>query len=173
MSFTVLGRKVDSALIGGAQAVASAIVLASVYAFEHFGGLQSCPLCLYQRWPWWIALAIGLIVVFARGRPVFAMGAAALSSTVILAGAGISGFHIGVEQHWWEGLASCGGTGEMLTTVEALKRQIMSAPVVRCDEVAWSLFGVSMAGYNFLTSFVLGVGSLFALYRIRKVYDGR
>ena len=53
-------------------------------------------------------------------------------------GAGIAVFHVGVEQHWWRGLASCGGVSDMPTTVEALKKQIMSAPVVRCDEVAWS-----------------------------------
>lgn len=173
MPFTIFGRKIDSALIGAVQAAAGVGVLASAYAFEHLGGLRSCTLCLYQRWPWWIALGLGLAAVLMRDRPALAKGVAALCSVVILVGASIAGFHVGVEQHWWEGFASCGGTGDMPTTAQALKRQIMDGPVVRCDEVAWSLFGISMAGYNFLVSLALGAGSLYALWRLREVSDGR
>tara|TARA_Y100000766_G_C18378467_1_gene352325 strand:- start:129 stop:440 length:312 start_codon:yes stop_codon:yes gene_type:complete len=94
---------------------------------------------------------------------------AGASSIAILSGAGIAGFHVGVEQHWWEGLASCGGAGGILNSVEALRQQIMSAPVFRCAEVAWSLFGISMSGYNFLISLALGVGGLCVLWRHREM----
>ncbi len=56
----------------------------------------------------------------------------------------------------------------MPTSVEALRQQIMSSLVVRCDEVAWSLFGISMAGYNFLISLVFGAGGLCVLWRHRE-----
>ena len=149
--------------------IAAIGALGGAYGSQYLGDLQPCKLCLYQRWPWWIALAVSGLAVLLRGRPVVAMGAVVVSSLAILGGAGIAGFHVGVEQHWWEGLASCGGTGDMPTTVEALRRQIMSAPVIRCDEVAWSLLGVSMAGYNFLISLGLGAGGLWVLWRKREM----
>jgi disulfide bond formation protein DsbB len=71
-----------------------------------------------------------------------------------------------VEQHWWAGTSSCGGAA-MATSLEALRAQVMAAPVTRCDEVAWSLFGVSMAGYNVVISLGLAV---FAFVAARVAY---
>ncbi len=147
------------------QAVLGGAVLGSAYGFQYLGGLQPCPLCLYQRWPWWIAIGLGLVALLLRGNPGLQKAVVALGSLAILAGAGIAGFHVGVEQQWWEGLLSCGGAGDMPMTVEALRRQIMNAPVVRCDEVAWSLMGLSMAAYNMLLSLALGLGGLVLLRR--------
>ncbi len=107
-------------------------------------------------------------MVLLRGRPGVALGVAATSSLAILSGAGLAGYHVGVEQHWWEGLTSCGGAVGMPTSVEVLRQQIMSSLVVRCDEVAWSLFGISMAGYNFLISLAFGAGGLCVLWRHRE-----
>ena len=72
-------------------------------------------------------------------------------------GAGIAVFHVGVEQQWWPGTAECGGIDGANLSLEQLKAQILAAPVVRCDEVAWSLFGISMAGYNILLSLGLAL----------------
>ena len=168
MSLIALSEKLNTRRIAGFQAGAGVVVLAVAYAFQHLDDVQPCVLCLYQRWPWWIAVGLGCLVVLLRGRPGVAFGVAATSSLAILSGAGLAGFHVGVEQHWWEGLASCGGAVGMPTSVEALRQQIMSAPVVRCDEVSWSLFGISMAGYNFLISLVLGAGGLCVLWRHRE-----
>jgi disulfide bond formation protein DsbB len=79
------------------------------------------------------------------------LGAAALALAI---GAGIAIFHVGVEQHWWVGTAECGVT-ETANSIEALKAKILGTAPVRCDEVAWSLFGISMAGYNALVSLAL------------------
>ena len=168
MSLIALSEKLNTRRIAGFQAGAGAVVLAVAYAFQYLGGVQPCVLCLYQRWPWWIAVGLGCLVVLLRGRPGVALGVAATSSLAILSGAGLAGFHVGVEQHWWEGLTSCGGAVGMPTSVEALRQQIMSSLVVRCDEVAWSLFGISMAGYNFLISLVFGAGGLCVLWRHRE-----
>lgn len=148
------------------QALLGIIALGSAYGFQYLGGLQPCALCLYQRWPWWAAIALGAAALFLRGR---AMGLVLglLASAVVLGGAGIAAFHVGVEQHWWPGLASCGGVSDAPMTLEALKRQIMSAPVVRCDEIPWSLFGISMAGYNALLSFAAGLGGVFLTWKYR------
>jgi disulfide bond formation protein DsbB len=75
----------------------------------------------------------------------------------MLIGAGIAGFHVGVEQQWWAGTAECGGLTGQAKTVEELKAQLFATPVTRCDAVAWSLFGISMAGWNLIVSAAGGV----------------
>ena len=69
--------------------------------------------------------------------------------------AGIGFFHAGVEQGWWEGPSTCtsGDIGGLST--EELMNQIMAAPLVRCDEIPWEMFGLSMAGWNAAISAVL------------------
>jgi disulfide bond formation protein DsbB len=77
----------------------------------------------------------------------------------LLIGGGIAAFHVGVEQHWWTGTPGC-GVPATSNSIEEMRAQIMAAPVVRCDQVAWSLFGISMAGYNILISLVLAAVAL-------------
>jgi disulfide bond formation protein DsbB len=135
-------------------ALASAGVLAGAFAFEHLGGLAPCVLCWWQRYAHLgvIAFAVLALLPVPHGlRMVLLLGAAVAA----LAGAGIAAFHVGVEQHWWQGTAECGSTLEPATSIEEMRQRLLAQPVVRCDEVAWSLFGLSMAGYNVLISFGL------------------
>jgi disulfide bond formation protein DsbB len=136
----------------------SGALLAGAYGFQYFGDLQPCVLCLYQRVPHAVVLGLALIAMLLAPRPTatWAVGAAGLA---VLAGAGIAGFHVGVEQHWWQGTAECGST-VAADTVAALRAQLLAQPVVRCDEVPWSLFNVSMAGYNLAFSAALGIFAL-------------
>jgi disulfide bond formation protein DsbB len=87
----------------------------------------------------------------------------ALCGAVLAAGAAVAAYHVGVEQHWVAAPAACTGiaSGAAAGSVEELKRRIMEQQVVRCDEIAWSLFGISMAGRNFLASVVLAASTSF------------
>lgn len=152
-------------VLAAVQVLSGAVALGSAYAFQYLGGLAPCALCLYQRWPWWAAIGIGLIAVIWRSHATAQKALCLLAALAIMGGGGVGVFHVGVEQHWWQGLASCGGVSDMPMTVEALKKQIMNAPVARCDEVAWSFLGISMAGYNALLSFAVGIASLVMLCR--------
>ena len=144
--------------------VAGLAVVLVAFGFQHIGGLDPCVLCVYQRWPWAAAIVLG-VLAFALGgnRTLLALAVLAL-----LAGAAIGGFHVGVEQHWWPGTAECGGQTSAAATVEDLKRQLLATEVTRCDEVAWSLFGISMAGYNVILSAGLAVVLALGLYRNRR-----
>jgi len=140
----------------------SIAVLGSAYSFQYFGGLQPCKLCLYQRWPWWIAGGLAILaLLLIRNRPA-RIALSALGALAVLAGAGIAIYHTGVEQKWWAGPTSCSGAATP-QTLEALRAQIFAAQVIRCDEIPWSLFGISMAGYNALLSLATGFGLLWAL----------
>jgi disulfide bond formation protein DsbB len=40
-------------------------------------------------------------------------------------------------------------------TLEEMKRQILGTAPVMCDRPAWTLLGVSMAGFNLLASLIM------------------
>ena len=151
--------------------VASVAILGAALGFQYIGGLHPCALCIYQRIPYGVTIALGLVALVGAGR-LGGRGTAAVAAVTALAaltfaaGAGVAAFHVGVEQGWWHGLSTCSTTLEPGLSFEEFKARIMKAPTARCDEVAWSLFGVSMAGYNFLLSLALAGGSLWAARRL-------
>lgn len=159
-------------LWAGLTFLASAALLGGAWAFQILGGLQPCPLCLYQRWPYWAVIVIaGLAVLAAKRLGASGMAMiAALCALIFLAGAGVAGFHVGVEQQWWEGLAACGGgnLNDPNLSLDELRTRLLDTPVVRCDDVPWSLFGISLAGYNLLASLALAATSVLAARNFRR-----
>lgn len=142
---------------------ASAGLLGGALLFQHVGGLAPCQLCLWQRWPHAAVIVLALVAVLAGDRD-STPWALALCGLVLLAGAAIAFYHAGVELHWFAGPTTCSGAGGSAGSVEALKAEIMGQKPVRCDEVPWALFGVSLAGWNFLASLGLAAFS-FAMFR--------
>ena len=130
----------------GLVLVASVIVLGSALLSQYVGGLQPCVLCLYQRVPYVLTIVLSgsaLALVMFGGRPRWALTrwVLAVCAVIFLAGAGIAAFHVGVEQGWWTGTASCSSPDLNAMTVDELREHLLQAPIVRCDEVAWSLTG--------------------------------
>jgi disulfide bond formation protein DsbB len=125
-------------------------LLAGALGSQYLGGLYPCEMCHWQRWPHYTALALAAVAFLVKpaARPLTILAAVA-----ILISGGIGVFHAGVEYGWWEGLTRCastgGGSGDILA-------DIMATPMIRCDEVQWSLFGISLAGWNAI--FSLGGG---------------
>jgi disulfide bond formation protein DsbB len=137
--------------------VASLGALATALTAQYWGGLHPCILCLYQRWPYGVAIALALVaLLLGRGARGWVVGLAGLA---FLVGAGIAAFHVGVEQGWWQGTAQCGDSGTP-NSIEALRAQILAAPVVRCTDIAWQLGGISMAGFNVIASLILAAITL-------------
>ena len=133
-------------------------LLGGAYVSQYGFGLYPCEMCWWQRWALFAALPFGLIGWF---KPSLKL-ATALALLSILTGGLIGGFHAGVEYGWWEGLTACattaiGAGGDPLDS-------IMNAPVIRCDVAPWDLFGISLAGWNFLISVPL---ALLGLVRLR------
>ncbi len=133
------------------------VILGSALLSQFVGGLFPCELCLLQRIPYDIVIpisAIGAVIAWRRGHGAptpLLIAMAAVCALALAAGAAVAGFHVGVEQGWWQGTESCTG-GDVGQDLDALRAAILEAPAVRCDEVAFELFGVSMAGWNFLAS---------------------
>ena len=130
----------------------SAALLLGAFAFQHLGDMAPCKLCIWQRWPHAAAIVFGVLALAIPGRlfPIFGALAA-------LATAGIGAYHTGVERGWWEGPSSCSSGDISDLSTEELMEQIMSAPLVRCDEVPWELFSLSMASWNALVALALAL----------------
>ena len=147
--------------------VASAAVLGGAFLSQYWGELAPCELCLLQRWPWAAAIAISLTAIVA-GRQVALPWVALLLAAVFAVGSALDFYHVGVEKHWFAGPNACTGAATAADTVEALKARILGQMPVRCDEPAWSLWGISLAGWNLLASLVVGSGCLAVFWRLRR-----
>jgi disulfide bond formation protein DsbB len=150
-----------------AAACASAAMLASAHAFERFGGLAPCTLCYYQRDVYWAALTAGMIgfaLIYLR-QPWLDRAADVILALVFLTGAGIAAYHAGAEWKWWPGPTTCGGGGTVdAAGLNALLNGAKFSPP-SCEEAAWRMFGLSMAGWNVLVSLGLACLSLAAALR--------
>ena len=125
-------------------------LLIGALLFQYVGEMPPCKMCYWQRYPHVGAVSSAALVLLT-GIGVFAI----LGFLLTLLTAGIGGFHIGVEQGWWEGPQSCTSSAIGNLTTDELLAQIMSAPMVRCDEIPWQMFGLSMAGWNMVLSLYL------------------
>lgn len=123
-----------------------ALLLGGAYLSQYGFGLYPCEMCWWQRYPHMFALVFALLALFWRPvRPLVAVAALG-----ILVSGLIGGFHAGVEYGWWQGMTAC--TASPLAAGGDPLDAIMNAPVIRCDVAPWSLFGISLAGWNFLFS---------------------
>jgi disulfide bond formation protein DsbB len=150
--------------------IASAALVGGALLFQYVGNLAPCELCLYQRWPYYAAIPLSLAALLAGRRPA-TLGLLAACVLLFVAGGALAFYHVGVEQHWFQGPTACTGSVSSSGSVEDFTKRLLEAPPVRCDEVAWSFLGISLAGWNFLASLglvVFCIAALVALNRSRR-----
>ncbi len=139
-----------------------ALLLGGAYLSQYGFGLYPCEMCWWQRWPHFAAVGLAVLAYLVPPARLWT----ALAALAILVSGAIGLFHAGVEYGWWDGVTSCAaivseGGGSALDA-------IMNTPLVRCDEPAWTLFGISLAGYNFLVSTAAAIAILTLLHRGRN-----
>ncbi len=148
--------------------LSSALMLAIAHAFETFGGLMPCTLCLRQREVYWTVMAVAALTLVLGRFPWslrFRPWLNALLGLIFLYGMGMAIYHSGAEWKWWPGPTTCasGGGGQGATTAQLqalLDGAKVSAPA--CDKAAWVFLGLSMAGWNAIISLKLAVWSFIA-----------
>lgn len=143
--------------LGLAALIGSGALLGGAYYFEYVEGLAPCDMCMWQRYPHMVVIAAGLLAVLAYAWPRFAFVFTLTAITALFVTAGIGIYHVGVEQHVWEGPQACSGHIPRGLSATQLKQYLLNARMVRCDQVSWSLFGVSMAGWNVIFSLGLAL----------------
>jgi disulfide bond formation protein DsbB len=156
---------------GAATLVAAVAVILTALAFEFIGGYKPCPLCLQQRWAYYLAipgLFIGLALL-ASGK----LGAAAtifiLISLAFLANAGLGIYHAGAEWGYWPGPDTCAVAQDRTAAAGNLLKNLEASRVVRCDQAPWRFLGLSFAGWNVVISFLLWITSQSAAFAAKDL----
>ena len=155
----------------------SAVILISALVFQYGFGFYPCALCFAQRWPYYFAISLAVLALSlsrdarAGQTIVFVLIIIAL---VFLGSTALATYHVGVEQQWWEGTKACGGgLRSSGLSLDELRTDLLNQPIVRCDRPAWTLLGISLAGFNIALSLSLTViTALFARIVARQFATG-
>jgi disulfide bond formation protein DsbB len=129
-------------------------LMAGALGSQYLGGLHPCEMCMWQRWPHYAAIVVAAVAILLRHTGA-SWALTILAGLLILTSGGIGVYHAGAEYHWWNGPQHC--TGFAHGTGADLMRSILSQPLIRCDQPQWTLFGISLAGFNALFSIVGGL----------------
>ena len=155
--------RVDSRESAQARLVALAaplVLLGGALLSQYVGGLYPCEMCWWQRYAHGAALILAALAFTASAPSNRARALTALAALAIAISGAIGAFHAGVEYHWWEGLTRCTATGA------GSLGDIMGIPLVRCDQSQWSLYGISLAGFNAILS--LGAAAIVGALLLRS-----
>jgi disulfide bond formation protein DsbB len=157
-----------------AIAAVAAATLAGAWFFQLVLEILPCPLCLEQRYAYYLAVPLGLLVAIAAAkdapRPLLLAGLVLLAAAALW-NAGLGGYHAGVEWGFWQGPTDCTGPIVDLSKGGLLAR-LDSVKVIRCDEVQWRFLGLSLAGYNVLISLLMAALAAWGLWRSAKPSPG-
>jgi disulfide bond formation protein DsbB len=154
-----------------AIAAVAAATLAGAWFFQLVLDIRPCPLCLEQRYAYYLAIPLAVVVALAAGRdaprPLLVAGFAILAA-VALGNAGLGVYHAGVEWQFWQGPTDCTGPVGNLGSAGNLLQRLDTVKVIRCDEVQWRFLGLSLAGYNVLISLLMAALAASGLVRSAK-----
>ena len=134
-------------------ALASFSLLAGAFWFEIIVGLPPCNLCILQRWPHVLVIVIALIghVAIKQNWMLLLIAFSAISTSLI------GFYHVGVEQRWLSGPSGCSNQLNSDSDISSFTTSLLAMPVVECDEITWSLMGISMAGWNSILSVSIAI----------------
>src|SRR5437879_2826494 len=146
-----------------AIAAIAAATLAGAWFFQLVLDIRPCPLCLEQRYTYYLALPLAAFIAFfaSRGAPrQVLMAGFVILLLAALANAWLGGYHAGVEWKFWQGPTDCSGPLVDFGKAGNLLEQLDKVKVIRCDEVQWRFLGLSLAGYNVLISLAMAAIAL-------------
>ena len=143
----------------------SLIILAIVYYLEFFLGYKPCELCVYQRFPYFIIIFLSISYILINNikmkKITFLFYILIFFSSFI-----ISSYHFGIENNFWTSLTECKTNSEKITDSNDIKNYLLNKDYVSCSDVLFKFFGISLAGYNILISFILFFISIIGFKKI-------
>jgi len=152
-------RKRSPALLAALAILAiAAATIAGAWFFQLVLGLQPCPLCLEQRYAYYLAIPLAAATALAAGQNGprwLVLGGLAILVLAALGNAVLGAYHAGVEWKFWAGPSDCTGPVGNLGSAGTLLDRLDKVKVVMCDEVQWRFLGLSLAGYNVLISLLM------------------
>ncbi|WP_298258833.1 disulfide bond formation protein B [Bradyrhizobium sp.] len=165
-------RKSSPALVAAlAILLIAAATIAGAWYFQLVLGLQPCPMCLEQRYAYYLVIPVAALTAFAAGQHAargLVIGGLAILALATLANAVFGAYHAGVEWKFWPGPADCTGPVGNLGSAGSLLDRLDKVKVVMCDEVQWSFLGLSLAGYNALISLLMAAIGAWGIAKVTK-----
>ena len=147
--------------------VVSISVLVYVFYSQLFEGLEPCKLCIWQRVPHAIVVMIGLLILFSKKYQIFGCYVATI---LMLIGFLTGSYHFGIELKLWSGPENCSSLQNIDTlSPEEFLQKILETPITTCDQIVWSLIGISMAGWNGIISFLLMILWGYNTLRLKRI----
>jgi disulfide bond formation protein DsbB len=149
----------------------AAMTLAGAWFFQLVLDIRPCPLCLEQRYAYYLAIPLGALLAWAATRHAprgVLVAGLALLALAALANAYLGGYHAGVEWGFWQGPTECSGPVLDLGKAGSLLENLDKVKVIRCDEVQWRFLGLSLAGYNVLISLLMAAFAIWGIARSKR-----
>lgn len=146
--------------------IGSCGALIAAWTAEYVFGLPACILCLYQRYLYIIAIG-SLAIGYFLFNGDHTNKALAISAVMLLACALTAGYQVAIENSWVMVPKLC-KTPELPDSFEDMKQMITSKPHVACHEVVWSMFGLSIATYNFIFALILSIAGFAGIFMDEK-----
>jgi disulfide bond formation protein DsbB len=148
----------------------AAATLAGAWYFQLVLDIRPCPLCLEQRYAYYLAIPLGALVALAAARDAprgVLVAGLVLLAVLALGNAVLGTYHAGVEWGFWRGPTDCTGPVGNLGSAGDLLARLDTEKVIRCDEVQWRFLGLSLAGYNVLISLLMAAIAAWGIVRKR------
>ncbi len=138
--------------------LAAVVAIVTALTLQLGFGVQPCHLCLWERVPYYAVIVLVPAILLVR-RPRVALAVAGL---LLLGDAGLSLYHVAVEQGWIALPASCVSAGQAHTLDELRAQLAHAAPT--CDQINASFLGLSLATWNLIAAALVGIASLAAIW---------
>ena len=156
-------KPIKTANAAFAAALLMFAALCGAWYFQYQLGYAPCPLCYQQRIPYYFAIPLGLLLgalaLYGANRSLVRYGLYLLA-LILIVSAGLGVYHAGVEWGFWQGPTSCAAGAPSSAPIGNILESLGKVRAVPCNEAAWRLFGISLAGYNALIS---ALAALFAI----------
>jgi disulfide bond formation protein DsbB len=155
-------RRLSASAVASIVLLTAAAVIVTALAFEHIGGYTPCPLCLQQRYAYYLgipALAGALVLLYLPHRRAAAAILAAVG-LAFLVNAGLGIYQAGAEWTFWDPPSTCATPTELPTF--DVKRMNLDRVPASCGVASWRFLGLSFAGWNAVASAGLAAGAALA-----------
>lgn len=150
------------------DAVASGSILLVALTAQYGFDLHPCELCIRQRWPYAAIIAIGLIGAFGVNTRKIQCWAGILCVALFAIDGGVAFYHAGVEIGWFPGPSDCTNPATGHQTLEEMRKAIMEATLVPCNQAMAHFFGLSMAAWNAIAAFILMTATFLGIRMIKR-----
>ena len=145
----------------------SSFMLISAFYLEYFHGALPCDLCITQRWFHGAIIAYSFVIILINKKTLISKKLLLLGGAIFWLSSSLAGFyHFGIEMNFWTGPDGCSSNIEF--SKDTLTYLLNKSPI-KCDEIMFELFGLSLAGWNALASFFVFLLASILLYNKRPI----